>query len=48
MVAFDDEMKPGAMKNYTFAPDPDSSQSITDQGYAYLKTLSVFYAATNS
>ncbi|HBR1383059.1 hypothetical protein I8N75_13810 [Klebsiella quasipneumoniae] len=43
----DDEMAPGAMKNYTFTPDPDSSESITDQGYAYLKTLPLFSGASN-
>ena len=43
----DDEMAPGAMKNYTFTPDPDSSESITDQGYAYLKTIPVFSGARN-
>lgn len=47
-VTDDDEMAPGAMKNYTFTPDPDSSDSIIDQGYAYLKTLTVFFGATNS
>ncbi|HBT3259205.1 hypothetical protein K4X55_06225 [Klebsiella variicola] len=46
-VTDDDEMAPGAMKNYTFTPDSDSSESITDQGYAYLKTLTVFSGATN-
>ncbi|STW23112.1 Uncharacterised protein [Klebsiella variicola] len=43
----DDEMAPGAMKNYTFTPDPDSSESITDQGYTYLKTLPLFLGASN-
>ncbi|HBQ4498564.1 hypothetical protein Q7F17_15045 [Escherichia coli] len=43
----DDEMAPGAMKNYTFTPDPDSSESITDQGYTYLKTLPLFSGASN-
>ena len=43
----DDEMAPGAMKNYTFTPDHDSSDSITDQGYAYLKTLPLFSGASN-
>ncbi|EFJ2109290.1 hypothetical protein G6O18_004110 [Escherichia coli] len=44
----DDEMAPGAMKNYTFTPDPDSSESITDQGYAYLKTILVFSGAEDA
>ncbi|EJC5012742.1 TPA: hypothetical protein N6Q27_000745 [Escherichia coli] len=43
----DDEMAPGAMKNYTFTPDPHSSESITDQGYAYLKTQKVFSEASD-
>ncbi|HDH0806936.1 TPA: hypothetical protein PIQ02_001810 [Klebsiella variicola subsp. variicola] len=44
----DDEMAPGAMKNYTFTPDSGSSESITDQGYAYLKTLPVFSGAEDA
>lgn len=43
----DDEMAPGAMKNYTFTPSADSPESIINQGYAYLKAQSVFSGAAD-
>ena len=43
----DDELAPGAMKNFTFTPDMSSASSLLEQGYAYLKTLPLFSGATN-
>ncbi|HIF7652126.1 TPA: hypothetical protein ACX4IJ_001741 [Klebsiella pneumoniae] len=44
----DDELAPGAMKNYTFTPDMASATSLLEQGYAYLKTLPVFSGAEDA
>ncbi|SBG82524.1 hypothetical protein [Klebsiella variicola] len=43
----DDELAPGAMKNFTFTPDMSSASSLLEQGYAYLKNLPVFSGAEN-
>lgn len=43
----DDELAPGAMKNFTFTPDMSSASSILEQGYVYLKTLPLFSGASN-